>query len=217
VRVVNGARAATLTLNAGRRVLTLQALRPGRANSCAPASTTTTYPRTTPRASISPCSACARRAAATSKTRRYFRSCRCCRRRRYMPPLLAQSELIQLVGDLPRSGPIAPSIRPADCAAAYVSSNSDGDDGAPLTDYDLIGSEIERTGLFALRMPTISISCASRRCRATRTWARAPCWWGSATARNAARCLIVDPPSGWHTADDALRGCAIGISRPKMR
>ena len=29
-------------------------------------------------------------------------------------------------------------------------SNADGDDGAPLTDYDLIGSEIERTGLFAL-------------------------------------------------------------------
>ncbi|WP_348240646.1 hypothetical protein, partial [Salmonella enterica] len=30
-------------------------------------------------------------------------------------------------------------------------SNPDGDDGKPLTDYDIIGSESERTGLFALR------------------------------------------------------------------
>ena len=34
--------------------------------------------------------------------------------------------------------------------AAYISSNPDGDDGGPLTDYDIIGSAIERTGLFAL-------------------------------------------------------------------
>ena len=43
-------------------------------------------------------------------------------------------------------------------------SNSDGDDGAPLTDYDLIGSSLERTGVFALhsrRILQFSVHSAS--------------------------------------------------------
>ncbi|HLN48499.1 MAG TPA: hypothetical protein VK251_03235, partial [Steroidobacteraceae bacterium] len=81
----------------------------------------------------------------------------------------------------------------------------DGDDGAPLSDYDLIGSEIEQTGLFALRgadyfnflcIPPLSreedvgpstLLVAARYCKERRAL------------------LIVDPPSAWHTADDALR------------
>ena len=44
-----------------------------------------------------------------------------------------------------------PTPRDARSPAGYVSSNPDGDDGGPLTDYDVIGSATEHTGLFALR------------------------------------------------------------------
>jgi hypothetical protein len=48
-------------------------------------------------------------------------------------------------------------------ASGYVNSNCDGDDGAPLTDYDLIGRAEDRTGLFSRWvMRIISISCACR-------------------------------------------------------
>ncbi len=88
-----------------------------------------------------------------------------------------------------RSGRIEPWMRRAAWPPATPSSNSDGDDGAPLTDYDLIGSANGshrhiRPGC----RPNISIFCAFRPCRAIKTWGRAPCWWQRATARSAARC-----------------------------
>jgi uncharacterized protein len=91
-------------------------------------------------------------------------------------------------------------------ATAYVNSNSDGDDGAPLTDYDLIGSSLEHTGVFALHqaeyfnflcIPPLSrdrdvgpsaLLVAARYCKERRAL------------------LIVDPPAAWQTADDALSG-----------
>jgi hypothetical protein len=88
-------------------------------------------------------------------------------------------------------------------ATAYVNSNSDGDDGAPLTDYDLIGSSLEHRGLFALNPEYFNFLCipplsrdqdvgpsallvAARYCKERRAM------------------LIIDPPSSWQTADDAL-------------
>ena len=89
---------------------------------------------------------------------------------------------------------------------AYVNSNSDGDDGAQLTDYDLIGSSLDSSGIFALHhaeyfnflcIPPLSrtqdvgpsaLLVAARYCKERRAL------------------LVVDPPSAWLTADDALRG-----------
>jgi phage tail sheath protein FI len=86
-----------------------------------------------------------------------------------------------------------------------VSSSTDGDDGAPLTDYDVIGSQLERTGLFALDaadhfnflcIPPLGrerdvgpgvLLVAARYCRERRAL------------------LLVDPPADWHTADEALK------------
>ena len=71
----------------------------------------------------------------------------------------------------------------------YVDSNPDGDDGAPLTDYDVIGSPEAGTGLFALagRARTCA-SSASRRSSATATSARARCWSRRGCAASAMRC-----------------------------
>ncbi len=124
---------------------------------------------------------------------------------RYVASVLARSELAHLVGKVPAQRPDR-TLDPGGLASAYVSSNADGDDGAPLSDYDLIGSQIDRTGLFALdRTDYFNLLCIPPLSREHDV--------GPSTLLVAARycqqrraLLIVDPPAAWHTADDALRG-----------
>jgi len=205
VRVVNGARAATLTLTAGTHALALQALRPGtreflRAavdydNLDDPDEFNLTLQRvhmqTNPRIED-------QESHPALSVRRDAP--------RYVGSVLAGSRLVRMRG-------AAPSVRPdrtvdpgTGLATGYVHSSCDGDDGAPLTDYDLIGSASERTGLFALEaaehfsfltIPPISrdqdvgfstLLVAARYCRGRQA------------------ILLVDPPREWQTADDALAG-----------
>ncbi len=206
VRVVNGARCSTLTLKAGSAKITLRAVSPGtreflRASvdyDGMPADDALRFNLTVqrvriqggnhvedqeifPQLSIAPTSD------------------------RYVETALARSELLRFVGETPAERPDRTLEASSGSAAAYVNSNTDGDDGAPLSDYDLIGSEIDRTGLFALRdadyfnflcIPPLSreedvgpsaLLVAARYCRERRAL------------------LIVDPPAAWHTADEALR------------
>ncbi len=206
-RVVNGARAATLTLPAGPSKITLRAVSPGT--------------REFLRASIDYDNIAAADAARFNLTVQRVRIqggshvedqeifpnlSMVSGDERFIGGILAQSELVRLVGDLPALRPDPTLDAAGGRSAAYVSSNADGDDGAPLTDYDLIGSEIERTGLHSLDaaayfnllcIPPLSreqdvgpsaLLVAARYCKAHRAL------------------LIVDPPFAWHTADDALRG-----------
>ncbi len=69
---------------------------------------------------------------------------------RAVATVLADSALVRLKGAVPLERPVPTHRGDGRTLAAYVSSNPDGDDGGPLTDYDIIGSAIERTGLFAL-------------------------------------------------------------------
>jgi len=206
VRVVNGARSSTLTLKAGGGKITLRAVSPGtreflRASvdyDGIPADDALRFNLTVqririlggnhvedqeifPQLSIAPGSDL------------------------YVEKVLARSELIRFAGEPPVQRPELTLDAAGGRAAAYVNSNTDGDDGAPLSDYDLIGSEIDRSGLFALRgadyfnflcIPPLSreddvgpsaLLVAARYCK----------------ERGAL--LIVDPPAAWHTADDALR------------
>jgi hypothetical protein len=207
VRVVNGARSATLTLKAGEQVLQLQALRPGtreflRASvdfdnigADEPAVFNLTVQRV--------------RAQGTGQVddQEIFHRLSVSRSdERYFPTAIAQSALIRLVGEMPKQRPDQTVDPASGHATAYVSSNSDGDDGAPLTDYDLIGSNLDHTGVFALHqaeyfnflcIPPLSrdrdvgpsaLLVAARYCKERRAL------------------LIVDPPSIWQTADDALYG-----------
>ena len=64
--------------------------------------------------------------------------------------LLAESSLVRLRGPVPALRPKTTDRGDLRAFAAYVASSPDGDDGAPLTDYDVIGSATERSGLFAL-------------------------------------------------------------------
>ncbi|HEY2463608.1 MAG TPA: hypothetical protein VGI32_06080 [Steroidobacteraceae bacterium] len=207
VRVVNGARSATLTLKAGEQALQLQALRPGtreylRASidfdniaSDEPDVFNLTVQRV--------------RAQGTGQVddqEIFHRLSVSATDERYFPNAIAQSALIRLVGEMPRQRPDRTLDPASGLATAYVNSNSDGDDGAPLTDYDLIGSSLDHTGLFALQLaeyfnflciPPLSreqdvgpsvLLVAARYCKERRAL------------------LIADPPCAWQTADEALHG-----------
>ena len=205
VRVVNGARSTTLTLNAGGAKMTLQALSPGtreflRASvdyDNIPADDATRFNLTVQRVRVP--------GGSHVEDQEIFPGLSIVPGdARHVPVVLARSDLVQLVSDVPAQRPDRTVDAGGNRAAGYVSSGADGDDGAPLTDYDLIGSEIDRTGIFALQnadyfnllcVPPLSreqdvgpsvLLVAARYCKEHRAL------------------LIVDPPSGWHTADDAL-------------
>ena len=87
-----------------------------------------------------------------------------------------------------------------------MDSNADGDDGAPLTDYDVIGSELDWTGLFALTArASIQSLVHSAAVSRARTWDRARWLAALRYCKERRALLIVDPPASWLTADDALR------------
>jgi len=206
VRVVNGARAPTLSLRAGDSVLKLQALRPGTREFLRASvdydnileGDTKHFNLTIQRV----------RSQGTSQVEDqeiFRRLSMLAGSKGFLPSAIAQSQLVVLVGGVPLRRPDR-TLNPASGVAnAYVNSNSDGDDGAPLSDYDLIGSELDGSGIFALSnvdyfnflcLPPLSrerdvgpsvMLVAERYCRKRRAL------------------LIVDPPAHWHTADDALR------------
>jgi uncharacterized protein len=207
VRVVNGARCATLTLKAGPSVLRLRALRPGT--------------REFLRASVDFDNVAGDEAAVFNLTVQrvrtqgtgqvedqeiFHRLSVMPTDEHYLPRAIAQSALVRLAADVPAQRPDRTLDPASGLATAYVNSNSDGDDGAPLTDYDLIGSSLDSTGVFALHhaesfnflcIPPLSrdqdvgpsaLLVAARYCKQRRAL------------------LIVDPPSSWQTADEALAG-----------
>jgi uncharacterized protein len=123
----------------------------------------------------------------------------------WIADVLAQSALVRVVGTPPGQRPER-SAGPAGSGVGYTLSNPDGDDGAPITDYDVIGSAIDRTGVFALP-PDFNFLCIPPLAREQDV--------GSSTLLVAAKfcrerhaMLIVDPPMSWvssRTALDALR------------
>jgi hypothetical protein len=206
VRIENGARCATLHLKAGAQTLALRAVRPGTREflrACVdydniPADRTLDFNLTVQRVRML--------GTPRIEDQEIFRGLS-------LDPdapnpvaaALAASELVRLEGPLPALRPEVTPDPAGGTPTGYVSSNPDGDDGAPLSDYDLIGSVADRTGLFAfgeadqfnfLCIPPLSrerdvglptLLVAARLCRARRAL------------------LIVDPKQTWATADDALQ------------
>jgi uncharacterized protein len=124
---------------------------------------------------------------------------------RLVSDVLLESRLMRVRGELPAQRPDASAgSGSGGPLVAYVSANPDGDDGAPLSDYDVIGSAADATGLFALRaiggfnflcIPPLSreqdvglstLLVAARFCRESHAM------------------LIVDPPSAWTSPQAAL-------------
>lgn len=123
---------------------------------------------------------------------------------RWLPDVLAESKLVRVVGAPPAQRPLRPAG--SGSAVGYTVCNPDGDDGGPITDYDVIGSAGACTGMFALPAG-FNFLCVPPLAREHDV--------GSSTLLVAARfcrerhaMLIVDPPMSWispRTALDALR------------
>jgi Bacteriophage tail sheath protein len=124
---------------------------------------------------------------------------------RFVVDTLHDSELVRLVGPLPSYRPEATRPTFPGQPIPYIGVTSPGSDGEELTDYDIIGSNSEGTGLFALdRCPAIDLLCipappgrdigitsflaATRYCERRRAL------------------LIWDPPWSWTTVDTAVLG-----------
>jgi uncharacterized protein len=207
VRVANGARPATLTLTAGASALRLRAMRPGtreylRASvdyDNVPAEQSKEFNLTVQRVRT--------QGTAQVEDQEIFRKLSIePTAEGYLPRAIADSELIRLAGEMPAQRPDRTVDAASGLASGYVNSNSDGDDGAPLTDYDLIGSASERTGLFALEHADyFNLLCIPPLSRDQDVGPSA-LLVGARYCKERRALLIVDPPSNWHTADDALRG-----------
>jgi uncharacterized protein len=117
--------------------------------------------------------------------------------------LALESRLIRIEAPLPPARPDRTS-KGADRAVHYVSSRSDGDDGAPLSDYDVIGSATDRKGLLALGaeepFDLLCIPPLSREQDAGLTTLLV----AARLCRERHAMLIVDPPAEWGSAESAL-------------
>ncbi len=117
--------------------------------------------------------------------------------------VMLESRLVRVTGAVPPVRPDCTSNR-ADRGVCYVSSRTDGDDGAPLSDYDVIGSAVDGTGLFALdSAEPFDLLCIPPLSREQDL--------GLATLLVAARLcrerhamLVVDPPAEWTSPAAAL-------------
>lgn len=125
---------------------------------------------------------------------------------RFVGSVLTGSALVVVRGNVPAARPNATLMPGTNLPVGYVSSNPDGDDGRPLTDYDIIGSATRRTGLFALAgIEDLAFVYVPPLSRSTEI--------GASTLLVAARfcrdqhaMLIVDPPVGWETPAAVLQG-----------
>lgn len=124
---------------------------------------------------------------------------------RFIGEIFKDSRLISLGGPPPASRPLAtPPDRPGD-PVRYINQTAFGDDGEELTDYDIIGSDRDSTGLFAfaqgpginlLAIPlpperelgAIAFVAAARFCEDSRAL------------------LVWDPPHSWQSVDAAILG-----------
>ena len=207
VRVVNGARSATLTLSAGATALRLRAVRPG----------TREYLR----ASVDYDNIAAADVADFNLTVQRVRVLGTAQVEDqeifhqlsvlpaapgYLPHAIRDSQLVELAGEVPAQRPDRTVDAASGLATAYVNSNCDGDDGAPLTEYDVIGRSADRTGLFALAAADyFNFLCIPPLSRDQEVGPIA-LLVGARICKERRALLIVDPPAAWNTADDALRG-----------
>ena len=207
VRVANGARPPTITLSAGREALQLAAVNPGsreylRASVDYDGLTAAEHERFNlvvqrvrtagselvedqeiyRRLSVAPASG------------------------RFITDVLLESRLVRVQGQIPTQRPDRSASGPGGVAVGYTLSNPDGDDGAPLTDYDVIGAAGSGTGLFALGGAAgFNLLCIPPLAR-DRDVGLSTLLVAARVCREHHALLMVDPPASWTSARTALEG-----------
>lgn len=118
--------------------------------------------------------------------------------------ILAGSRLVRVAGPLPKRRPDITRGDDPRSLIGYVDCNNDGEDGEALSDYDLIGSEARRSGIFALdggpRFDFLCIPPPQRR----RDLGMSVLVVGARFCRRHQALLLVDPPLAWDSTRAAL-------------
>ncbi len=131
---------------------------------------------------------------------------------RYLPRVLARSRLVMLRGGVPALRPNATPPRLPGEPTPYIEVGVRGSDGSELTDYDIIGSDRDKSGLWSLdafeRMDLVCVPAPPGRDHGTTTFLAAERY----CARRRAM-LIWDPPHSWITADTAIIGARESVMR----
>jgi hypothetical protein len=122
---------------------------------------------------------------------------------RFVVEVLRDSRLVQINGLPPAHRPTAtPPKRPGD-PVRYVAMTVAGDDGDDLTDYDIIGSDRDSTGLFAFsagpRIDVLAIVLPADKDLGSAAFVAAARYCEDHRA-----ILIWDPPNAWTSADVAI-------------
>ena len=125
---------------------------------------------------------------------------------RYVAGALQESGLVRVRGTVPATRPDQTFRTGSRHPIGYVDSNPDGDDGGPLTDYDVIGSPETGTGLFALASAEdVHFVCIPPLTR-DRDVGPGTLMVAARLCRERRAMLVVDPPAAWDTCDDAVQG-----------
>ena len=126
----------------------------------------------------------------------------------FVAKALLESHLARVQGPVPVQRPERSAVGGSRSAIGYAVSNPDGDDGAPLTDYDVIGSAVESTGMFALQgTPAFNLLCIPPLAR-EHDVGLSTLLVAAKFCRDRHAILLVDPPATWispRTAVEALR------------
>ena len=215
VRVVNGARGASIRLPASRGVLKLRALEPGSAE-CLRAAVD--YDGIGDREHFNLTLQRIERGSGHVIDQEYFDGLSPApAAAAFVGEALLSSTMVRSEMPLPAGRPEATLDPRRRGGAPYIGHSEEGNDGAVLSDYDLIGSTPDGTGLFALDdidgidilyMPppaadvdvgATALLAAERYCRMRRAM------------------LLIDPPGEWESAAAAVRGLRqIGYASPNM-
>lgn len=207
VRVVNGGAPATLSLPCGAETLTLAALSPGSREMLRASVDYDNITRTeTDRFNLVVQRVRMRGSEHVEDQEIFRRVSAVPDTTRYVASVLQESQLVRVQGAVPATRPDRTFSPGSRHPIGYVDSNPDGDDGAPLTDYDVIGSAEAGTGLFALAAAEdVRFVCIPPLER-DRDLGPSALLVASRFCRDHHAMLVVDPPSAWLTCDDALRG-----------
>jgi uncharacterized protein len=118
--------------------------------------------------------------------------------------VLSASRLVRVAGPLPARRPDITRGADPRAVIGYVECNNDGEDGEPLSDYDLIGSEARRSGIFALEGgPRFDFLCIPPPVR-DRDAGMSVLVVGARFCRRHHALLLVDPPRAWTSTQRAL-------------
>jgi len=123
---------------------------------------------------------------------------------RYIGNELSHSSLVRIRGAIPAQRPNTTRGPDQNYVVGYALSNNDGNDGHPLSDYDLIGSATHNTGMFALMLVEHVDYLYLPPLRRDREVGASALLAAIHFCRRRHAMLIVDPPLRWDSAQIAL-------------